>query len=152
MWVLDHKEGYVPKNWCFKIVVLEKTLKSPLDCKQIKPAHPKGNQFWILIGRTDTEAETPILWPRDAKSQIIGKDPDAGKDWRWEEKGEAERIWFDNITNSIDMNVSGLQATVKDKEACRTAVHAVTKSLTWLSNWKITNKKTRDNSLEAEVN
>ena len=80
----------MPKNWCFHTVVLEKTLESPLDCKEIKPIHPKGNQSSILIGRTDAEAEAPILWPPDVKSWLIGKDPDAGKDWRQEEKGMTE--------------------------------------------------------------
>ena len=83
---LDHKEGWVPKNWCFWIVVLEKTLESPLHCKEIKPVNPKGNQLWIFIGRTSAEAEPPILWPPDAKSWLISKDPDAGKDWRQKEK------------------------------------------------------------------
>ena len=90
MWDLDNKEGWAPKNWCFLTVVLEKTLESPLDCKEIKPVDPKGNQSWIFIGRTDAEAETPILWPPDAKNWLTGKDPDAGKDWRQEEKGMAE--------------------------------------------------------------
>ena len=87
MWELDHKESWVLKNWCFPTVVLEKNLKSPLDCKEIKPVNPKGNQFWIVIGRTDAEAESPILWSPDAKSQLIDKNPDAGKDWRQEEQG-----------------------------------------------------------------
>ena len=91
MWELDYEENWAPKNWCFWTVVLEKTLESPLDSKQIQPVHPKGNQSWIFIGRTDVEIETPILWPpADAKSWFIGKDPDAGKDWRWEEKGTTE--------------------------------------------------------------
>ena len=90
MWELDHKECWVPKNWCFQTVVLEKTLESPLDRKEIKPVNPKGNQPWVFTGRTDAEAETPILWPFYAKSQLIGKDPDAGKDWRQEEKGMTE--------------------------------------------------------------
>ena len=90
MWELDHKEGWVPKNWCFWIAVLEKTLESPLDCKEIKPVNPKGNQSWIFTGKTDAEAEALILWPPDAKSWLIGKDPDAGKDWRQEEKGTTE--------------------------------------------------------------
>ena len=90
MWEMDHKEGWAPKNWCFQTVVLEKTLESPLDCKEIQPVHPKGNQSWIFIGTTDAEAETPILWPPDAKSWLTGKDPDAGKDWRREEKGTTE--------------------------------------------------------------
>ena len=90
MWGLDYKEIWVPKNWCFWTVVLEKTLESPLDWEVIKSVNPKGNQFWTFIGRTDVEAETPILWPPDAKNWLIGKDPDAGKDWRQEEKGMTE--------------------------------------------------------------
>ena len=91
MWELDYKESWVPKNWCFWTVVLEKTLESPLDCKEIEPVHPKGDdQSWVFIGRTDVEAETPILWPPDAKSWLVWKDPDAGKDWRREEKGMTE--------------------------------------------------------------
>ena len=89
MWELDYKESWAPKNWCFWIVVLEKTLESSLDCKEIKPVHPKGNQSWILIGRTDAKADTPILRPLDAKSWLIWKDPDAGKDWK-QEKGTTE--------------------------------------------------------------
>ena len=87
---LDYKESWAPKNWCFWTVVLEKTLESPLDCKEIPPVHPKGNQSWIFIGRTDAEAETPILWLPDVKNWLTGKDPDAGKDWRQEEKGMTE--------------------------------------------------------------
>ena len=90
MWELDHNESWVPKNWCFWTVVLEKTLESPLDCKEIKPVNPKGNQSWIFIGRTDVEAVIPILWPPDAKNWLIGKDPHARKDWRQEEKGMTE--------------------------------------------------------------
>ena len=90
MWELDHKEGWALKSWCFWSVVLEKTLESPLDSKAIKAVNPKGNQSWILIGRTDAEAETPILWLPDRKSWLIGEDPDAGKDWRQEEKGVME--------------------------------------------------------------
>ena len=100
MWELDHKESWAPKNWCFWTVVLEKTLESPLDCKEIQPVHPKGNQCWILIGRTDAEA--PILWPPDAKSWLTGKDPDAGKDWRQEEKGMTadEMVGWDHQLNA----------------------------------------------------
>ena len=87
---LDHKEGWVPKNWCFWTVVLEKTLESPLECKEIKLINPEGNQSWIFIGRTDAEAEAPMLWPPDGKSWLIGKDPDAGKYWRLEEQGATE--------------------------------------------------------------
>ena len=90
MWELDYKKSWAPKNWCFWTVVLEKTLESPLDCKEIKSVNPKGNQSWIFIGRTDAEAETPILWPPDAKNWLIRKDPGAGKDWRQEEKGKTE--------------------------------------------------------------
>ena len=90
MWELDYKESWALNNWWFQTVVLEKTLESPLDYKEIQPVHPKGNQAWIFIGRTDAEAETPILWPPDVKNWFIWKDPDAGKDWRWEEKGTTE--------------------------------------------------------------
>ena len=90
MWELDYKESWVPKNWCFWTVVLEKTLESPLDCKEIQPVHPKGDQSWVFIGRTDVEAATLILWPPDEKSWLIWKDPDVGKDWGQEEKGTAE--------------------------------------------------------------
>ena len=90
MWELDYKESWTPKNWRFWTVVLEKTLESPLDCKEIQPVHLKGDQSWVFIGRTNVEAETPILWPPDAKSWLIWKDPDAGKDWGQEEKGMTE--------------------------------------------------------------
>ena len=90
MWELDHKENWALKNWCFWTVLLEKTLESPLDCKEIKPVNPKGNQSWIFIGKTDADTETLILWPPDAKSWFIRKGPDDGKDWRQEEKGMTE--------------------------------------------------------------
>ena len=90
IWELDYKESWTPKNWCFGTVVLEKTLESSLDSKEIQPVYPKGNQCWIFIGRTDAEAETPIFWPPDVKNWLIWKDPDAGKDWRQEEKGTTE--------------------------------------------------------------
>ena len=101
IWELDYKESWASNNWCFWTVVLEKTLESPLDCKEIQPVHPKGNQFCIFIGRTDAEAETPILWPPDVKSWLIWKDPDAGKDWRCEEKGttEDEVVGWDHRLN-----------------------------------------------------
>ena len=89
MWELDYKESWA-QNWCFWAVVLKKTLESPLDCKEIQPVHPKGNQSWIFIGRTDAKVETPILWPPDAKNGLTEKDPDAGQDWKWEEKGTTE--------------------------------------------------------------
>ena len=90
MWELDYKESWVPNNWCFWTIVVEDTFESPLDCKEIHPVHPKGNQSWIFIGRTDAEAEAPIVWPPDVKNWLIWKDPDAGKDWRREEKGRTE--------------------------------------------------------------
>ena len=95
MWELHYLESWAPKTWCFWTVVLEKTLESPLDTREIKPVNSKGNQSWIFVGRTDAEAETPILWPPDVKNRLIGKDPDAGKDWRQEEKGmtEDEMLW-----------------------------------------------------------
>ena len=104
MWELDYKESWVPKNWCFWTVVLEKTLESPLDCKEIKAVNPKGNQPWIFIGRTDAAAETPILCPLDVKSQLTGKDPDVEKDWGKKEKGVEENEMVNNIPDSMDMN------------------------------------------------
>ena len=99
---LDHKEDWVPKNWCFWIVVLEKTLDSSLDCKEIKSVNPKGNQPWIVIGRTDAKAEAPILWPHDAKSW---KDPDAGKDWRQGRSRQRRMRWLDGIIDSMETNL-----------------------------------------------
>ena len=90
MWELDYEESWAPKNWCFWNVVLEKTLESPLDCKEVQPVHPKVDQSWVFIGRTDAEAESPIFWPPDGKSWLTGNDPDAGRDWRQEEKGTTE--------------------------------------------------------------
>ena len=97
---VDHNESWVPKNWYFLTVVLEKTLESPLDCKEIKPVNPKGNQSWIFIGRTnaEAEAETPILWPPNAESWLIGKDPDAGKDWKQKEEAQQGMKWLDSIS------------------------------------------------------
>ena len=106
MWELDYKERWAWKNWCFWTVVFEKTSESPLDCKEIQLVHPKGNQCWLFIGRTDAEAETPILWPPDMKNWPIGKDPDPGKDWRWEEKRMTEDEMIGGITDSMDMSLS----------------------------------------------
>ena len=108
MWELDYKESCAQKNWCFWTVVLEKTLQSPLNCKEIQPVHLKGNQSLILVGRTDVEAETPILWRPNVKSWLIWKDPDAGKAWGQEEKGMTKTRWLDGTTNSIEMSLSKL--------------------------------------------
>ena len=138
LWELDHKEGRAPKNWCFRTVVLEKTLESPLDCKEIKPVNHKGNQPWILIGRTDAEA--PIFWLADVKSLHTGKDPDAGKDWRQSRRGHQRMRQLDGITDALDMNLGKLQEVVRDREAWGVAVYGVTRSWKWLSDWIATTK------------
>ena len=130
MWELDYKESWVPKSWCFWTIVLEKILVSPLVSKEIQPVHPKVNQSWIVIGRTDAEAETSILWSPDEKNWLIGKDPDAGKNWRQEEKGMTEdemvgwHHWLDGL------NLSNLRELVMDREAWCAEVYGVTKSQT----------------------
>ena len=135
MWELDHKESWVPKNWSFWTVVLEKTLENPLDSKETKSVNPKGNQSWIFIGRTDAEAEAPILWPLDVKNWLTGKDPDAGKDWRQEEKGTTEDemvVWH----HRLDGHEFEQALEVGDGQGSLVCCSPwVVKSQTWLSDW-----------------
>ena len=135
IWELDNKESWELKNWCFWTVVLEKTFERPLDCKNIKSLNPKGNKSWIFIGRTDAEAETPILWPPDGKIWLIWKDPNAGKDQRQEEK---RATGWDGLIPSLSQCtwvLSKFWKLVIDREVWHAAAHGVANSQTWLRNW-----------------
>ena len=136
MWELDYKESWVLKNWLFWTVVLEKTLEGPLDCKEIQPVHPKGNQSWIFIGRTDAEAEIPMPWPSDAKN--IGKDPHAGKDWGQEKKGmtEDDMVGWHHQLSGHEFELTLVDSDTQGSLAC--CSHGVRKSRTWLRAWTTT--------------
>jgi len=147
MWELYYKESWAPRNWCFWTVVLEKTLENPLDCKEIKAVNPKGNQSWIFIGRTNAEAEAPILWPPDAKNWLIGKDPDAGKDWRQKEKRttEDEMIGWHHWLNGREFERARGVGEGQGSWACCSP--QVTKSWTWLNDWIEPKRKEERNSV-----
>ena len=149
MWELEYEESSALKNWWFWTVVLEKTLETPLDCKEIQPVHSEGDQPWDFFGRSDAKAETPTLWPPDVKNWLIGKDPDSGKDWRREEKGPTEdemvgwHHWLDG--HEFEQTLE----TMKDREPGHAAVHGVAKSPTWLRDWTKLSRKCKNTVIES---
>ena len=140
MWELNYKDR-VPKNWCLPTVVLEKTVENPLNCKEIKPVNLKGNQPWIFLGMTDAEAEAPILWPPDANTQLVGEDPDSGKDWRQKQKSatEDEMVRWHHQFNGCELGMGKFQEMLRGGETWHAAVHGVGKSQKWLRNWTASN-------------
>ena len=141
MWELDYKESWALKNWCFSTVVLEKALESPLDCKEIQPVQPKGSQSWIFTGRADAEFETPVLWPPDVKNWVIGKDPDAGRDWGQEKKGtiEGEMVgwhhWFDGHKFEQALGVGDRQGSLACCTPWGRKALDTTERLNWTTQW-----------------
>ena len=154
MWEMDYKKSWALKNWCFWTVVLEKTLESPLDCKEIWPVHPTGNQSWIFIGRAVPEAEAPIFWPPDEwlywTANSVEKTLMLGKIEGKKRRGQHKKRWLDSMTDSMDMNLSKLEETVEDRVAWSAAVHGVTKSQTRLCDWTTTIERWKGTS-QAEV-